>query len=94
MLIHCRPADVEGQAGLQIAVSDNGPGLNPREVANVFEPFYTTKIKGIGLGLAFARRIVEAHGGRIEIFVPDRPGAVILMNIPMDETSPDHFASP
>jgi signal transduction histidine kinase len=57
---------------IALAVADSGPGIAPELRARVFEPFYTTRPNGTGLGLAVARQIVEAHGGRID--VADRPG--------------------
>ena len=48
-----------------IAVRDNGPGIAAEQRAKIFDPFFTTKAKGTGLGMAIARRIVEAHGGQI-----------------------------
>jgi signal transduction histidine kinase len=57
-----------------IAVSDSGRGIAPEHLPNIFRPFFTTKGHGTGLGLSLAQRIVEDHGGRIE--VASRPGAV------------------
>jgi signal transduction histidine kinase len=57
---------------IALAVADSGPGVAPELRARVFEPFFTTRPNGTGLGLAVARQIVEAHGGRID--VADRPG--------------------
>jgi signal transduction histidine kinase len=65
--IGCREVQWEGQRGLEISVRDNGPGLTPEARQNVFEPFFTTKTKGTGLGMAIARRIIDAHGGRIAV---------------------------
>ena len=50
-----------------LEVEDTGPGLLPEARAHLFEPFFTTKVTGTGLGLPTARRIVEAHGGAIEV---------------------------
>ena len=50
---------------LQISVSDNGPGFSPEEYEKLFEPFYSTKEQGLGLGLSICRAIVRAHSGRI-----------------------------
>ncbi len=50
-----------------VAVSDNGRGISPQHLPNIFRPFYTTKGNGTGLGLSLARRIVEEHHGRIEV---------------------------
>jgi two-component system, NtrC family, sensor histidine kinase HydH len=53
--------------GLLLTVRDHGPGVAPAERARIFEPFHTTKTRGTGLGLAVASRIVELHGGRIDV---------------------------
>ena len=50
-----------------VVVSDNGRGISPQHLPNIFRPFYTTKGNGTGLGLSLARRIVEEHHGRIEV---------------------------
>ncbi len=50
-----------------IAVTDSGCGISPEHLPNIFKPFYTTKGKGTGLGLSLARRIVDSHGGRIQV---------------------------
>jgi two-component system, LuxR family, sensor kinase FixL len=65
--IECRDAQLQGHPAIEVCVRDNGPGLSPAARQSVFEPFFTTKTKGTGLGMAIARRIVDAHGGQISV---------------------------
>ena len=80
--IRCTPAEIDGHPALRVAVRDHGPGLGPEQRQRLFEPFYTTKTKGTGLGLSIAKRIVEAHGGRIAVGEGGGPGAEILLTLP------------
>jgi signal transduction histidine kinase len=84
--ILCSEAKVRGKPGIRIKVQDNGPGLSPEQKARIFEPFFTTKTKGTGLGMAIAKRIVEAHGGSIEVGNGPRPGAEIIVALPRDSS--------
>ena len=67
---------------VEIRVRDNGPGIPPEAVARVFEPFYTTKEKGTGIGLFMAKRIVEAHGGTIEARSREGEGSEFRIELP------------
>ncbi len=67
-----------------ISIQDNGPGLSAEQRARIFEPFYTTKTKGTGLGMAIAQRIVEAHGGTIAVG-PGPGGADIRITLPREK---------
>ena len=70
--------------GVALAVSDTGPGIPPELRGRVFEPFYTGKPSGSGLGLTIAERIVEAHGGRIEIDSEPGRGTRVTMHFPVE----------
>ena len=80
--IHCSEQRQDGQPFLRVAVRDNGPGLRPEQAAKIFQPFYTTKRQGTGLGMAIAKRIVEAHGGQIAVGERADPGAEIVITLP------------
>jgi two-component system CheB/CheR fusion protein len=68
--------------GVELTVTDSGPGI-PAEIRDrVFEPFFTTKHRGTGLGLPTARRIVEAHGGEISIANGNDVGTVVRITLP------------
>ena len=67
---------------IEVAVSDTGPGI-PRELRErIFEPFFTTRVHGTGLGLAVAKQIVEAHGGRIAVGERVGGGARVTVEVP------------
>jgi two-component system nitrogen regulation sensor histidine kinase GlnL len=68
----------------RIAVLDNGPGVAEAMVSRLFTPFATSKPHGTGLGLAISRRIVEAHGGRIEVKNRSGGGAEAAIYLPLD----------
>lgn len=65
-----------------IQVADEGPGIPDEIRAHIFDPFYTTKARGTGLGLPICRRIVEAHGGTITIESPNGGGTQVSIRLP------------
>ena len=69
----------------RVVFEDTGPGIPPGHLTRVFEPYYSTKRSGLGLGLALARRIVAAHGGDIEAANRKEGGAVFTLSIPLRE---------
>jgi two-component system, LuxR family, sensor kinase FixL len=80
--IRARPTELAGQPALCVWVEDNGPGIAQDQRQKVFDPFYTTKAKGTGLGMAIAKRIVEAHAGRIAVAEGNGTGAAISITLP------------
>ncbi len=70
------------QPAVDIVIRDNGPGLTPEQRRNLFQPFYTTKTHGTGLGMAIAKRIIDAHAGAITTSTDDGGGATILITLP------------
>ncbi len=70
--------------GVLVVVEDTGPGMSPEEVGKAFEPFYTTKSKGLGLGMPYARKIVEEHGGTMRVEGLAGAGTRITINLPAE----------
>jgi C4-dicarboxylate-specific signal transduction histidine kinase len=80
LLITTSPAEPHG---VVVAVKDSGPGLAPDSLERIFNPFYSTKPDGMGMGLAICRSIVEAHGGRLRVEANEPRGAVFRFTLPM-----------
>ena len=77
--------DRAGQRCLEIAVVDEGDGIEASELENLFIPFYTTKSDGTGLGLPICQRIVQAHGGEIDVVSAIGRGSAFLVRLPLLE---------
>lgn len=73
---------------VQVHVIDTGPGIEPATRERLFEPYFTTKPGGTGLGLATARRIAEAHDGRLDLFSEPGKGSDFVLCFPVSPTSP------
>jgi PAS domain S-box-containing protein len=71
--------------GVRVAVQDSGPGLSPDSIERLFEPFYTTKSEGMGMGLSICRSIIEAHGGRFWASTGTGSGARFQFTLPCVE---------
>ncbi len=67
---------------VELSVSDSGPGIAPDVAARIFEPFYTTKSSGLGMGLSISRTIAETHGGTLQVDADDGGGATFRMRLP------------
>jgi PAS domain S-box-containing protein len=73
--------------GVLVAVRDSGPGIDPSHLERVFDAFYTTKSRGVGMGLSICRSIVEAHGGRLWAAAAEPGGALFQFTLPNAKSS-------
>ena len=78
----------EGTDGVWMSVADTGGGIPQEQINRIFEPFYTTKKTGTGLGLMIVQRIVRAHGGRIELESHVGRGTTFRIRLPLYERRP------
>jgi signal transduction histidine kinase len=76
--VKTRPLD----GNLEISVIDRGSGIEPAQMENIFNPFFTTKPDGVGLGLAIVQKIVDEHGGRIAVESEAGRGSVFRVFLP------------
>ncbi len=77
---------IDSSAGrCRVRVADDGPGITPEHLARVFTPFFTTRARGSGLGLATARRLIEAHHGEIGVQCPPGQGTTVTFELPFPQ---------
>jgi len=84
----------ETSEGVWVSVADTGGGIPQEQINRIFEPFYTTKKKGSGLGLMIVQRIVRAHGGRIELESQVGRGTTFRIWLPLHERKPRLLEAP
>ena len=77
--INTKPCE---SSGIEVSVSDSGPGIDPQHLQRVFEPFYTTKASGVGMGLSICRSIIDGHGGRLWAEANEPHGTVFHFTLP------------
>jgi PAS domain S-box-containing protein len=80
--VRCHEVLCNDKPAVSVSIRDQGPGLTPEQRRRIFEPFYTTKTKGTGLGMAIVQRIVLSHGGAITLGSENGPGAEIEIILP------------
>ena len=68
---------------------DRGAGVEPQDLENIFNPFFTTKKGGVGLGLAIVSKIVDEHGGRMAVESELGKGSVFRVYLPARKTAPE-----
>ena len=79
--------------GFFLAVRDNGPGIPPERLAHIFDPYFTTKPEGSGLGLWIAQQIITAHGGTLKAQNGSSGGAIFTMTLPVKPVDEGHLAA-
>jgi C4-dicarboxylate-specific signal transduction histidine kinase len=75
-------------ATVTVAIEDSGTGIDMHDVERIFQPLYTTKTKGLGMGLAIARTIIDAHGGQLRASNNVAGGATFAFTLPVDVDRP------
>ena len=68
---------------LEIHLQDNGPGISREHLDRIFEPYVTSKTRGTGLGLAIVKKIIEEHGGTIQVDAQTATGAGFRIRLPV-----------
>jgi len=74
--------EVTSERVVRVSVTDCGPGIPERDAHRIFEPFYTTKPDGMGMGLSISRTIIKAHGGEMQGFNNPEGGATFTFTLP------------
>jgi signal transduction histidine kinase len=75
----------EDKGQVRVSVQDSGVGLNEEVMRRLFEPFFTTRAKGMGMGLSISRSIIEAHGGRLWAESNGSGGATFQFTLPSED---------
>jgi two-component system sensor histidine kinase HydH len=83
--IKTKPVGTETGEGVDISVIDRGSGIDPKDLENIFNPFFTTKGDGVGLGLAIVSKIIDEHGGQITVESTRGEGSVFRVYLPVGQ---------
>jgi signal transduction histidine kinase len=79
---------------VRITFADTGGGISAADMSKIFEPYFTTKAGGSGLGLLIVRRIVREHGGEIDLVSQEGKGLVFIIRLPVRDTRVRLLAAP
>jgi nitrogen fixation/metabolism regulation signal transduction histidine kinase len=83
LTIASRRETVDGRGSAVVSVNDTGVGMGPEDVARIFEPYFSTKATGTGLGLTIAKRNIELNGGSIEVESARGTGTTVVVRLPL-----------
>jgi signal transduction histidine kinase len=78
--------ELRGLDAIVVAIQDSGPGVDPKQLDSIFTAFVTTKPRGMGLGLAICRMIVERHGGQLTASSDGKSGTLFEFVLPIERT--------
>ena len=82
--LEMKSPDQAGGPKCEIRIRDDGPGIGSELAERIFEPFFSTKETGLGLGLAVSQRIVRSHGGELSVESANRGGAMFIVSLPLE----------
>jgi len=77
----------------EVSIRDSGPGIQEGVLPHIFDPYFTTRPRGVGLGLAIVHRIVESHGGSIDVETEAGEGTIMTVRLPVSVATLDARAT-
>jgi signal transduction histidine kinase len=80
--LRIRPISKNGSSFIRVEVEDTGSGIDPENLDNIFNPFYSTKESGLGLGLPLVYKIITSHRGQIEVDNHPGEGVTFIITLP------------
>jgi two-component system sensor histidine kinase DctS len=89
-----RVATTNGGGEVKLTIEDDGCGMTAEQVQNMFEPFYTTKSQGLGLGMSLAAKVIEQHGGSVQVDSRVSRGTQVKITLPVNGDDPDEALCP